>query len=76
MTTMTTMTKLDQDRDHDIDPKFGPNCDQVRDHNLELIIMYYVGLHHQIGATPFQNKTYWFSWQSNEQVILNFYDFK
>ena len=22
----------------------------------------------QIGATPFQNKTYWFNWQSNEQV--------
>ena len=24
----------------------------------------------QIGATPFQNKTYWFNWQSNEQVAL------
>merc|ERR1712066_1132104 len=23
----------------------------------------------KIGATPFQNKTYWFNWQSNEQVL-------
>ena len=31
---------------------------------------YNLAFSHQIGATPFQNKTYWFNWQSNEQVVL------
>ena len=24
----------------------------------------------RVGATPFGNKTYWFNWQSDEEVIL------
>ena len=46
---------------HNIPPKNIFRCLNLFD-NLTFIP--------QIGATPFQNKTYWFNWQSNEQVAL------